>query len=122
MIVDRPAGGFDFGVAKAEGQIAGLATDSQFRFGPGYATGVQPSVILAPEAQGKGFFCRLMGAIEVLARAGGAQQMIAGVSGKNAAGIAFHAAFGHDEIAPVSEAGFKFGRGLDLVLLRKFLT
>jgi phosphinothricin acetyltransferase len=48
--------------------------------------------------------------------------MIAGISGENAAGRAFHAALGYAHIATVTEAGRKFDRWHDLVLMRKFLT
>ena len=47
--------------------------------------------------------------------------MIAGVSGGNPEGQAFHAAMGFRHIATVPEAGFKFGRFIDLVLMQKFL-
>jgi phosphinothricin acetyltransferase len=47
--------------------------------------------------------------------------MIAGVSAENAEGQAFHARLGFDEIARIREAGFKFGRYIDLVLMQKFL-
>ena len=52
----------------------------------------------------------------------GAHQMIAGVSGENAQGRAFHERLGYRVIAIVPEAGFKFGRFMDLVLMQKFLT
>ena len=47
--------------------------------------------------------------------------MIAGVSGENAQGRAFHERLGYRVIATVPEAGFKFGRFIDLVLMQKFL-
>jgi phosphinothricin acetyltransferase len=53
--------------------------------------------------------------------AAGAHQMIAGVSAENPDGIAFHARMGFAEIARVREAGCKFGRCIDLVLMQKFL-
>jgi len=63
-----------------------------------------------------------MQAIEDHARSTGAHQMIAGVSGENAQGRGFHASLGYREIATVPEAGYKFGRFIDLVLMQKFLT
>jgi phosphinothricin acetyltransferase len=47
--------------------------------------------------------------------------MIAGVTAENPDGIAFHAREGFAEIARLREAGRKFGRFIDLVLMQKFL-
>ena len=51
-----------------------------------------------------------------------AHQMIAGVSGENPEGRSFHARIGYAEIAIIPQAGYKFGRFMDLVLMQKFLT
>ena len=64
----------------------------------------------------------LLQAVEAHARAGGAHQMIAGVSGENPDARAFHAAQGYHEVAILREAGFKFGRFMNLVLMQKFLS
>lgn len=122
MIRDRQTGGFGFVVAEVGGQVAGFATYSQFRGGQGYATCMEHTIILAPAAIGRGIGRALMAAIEARAQARGAHQMIAGVSGENVAGQRFHAACGYAEIARVTEAGFKFGRFMDLILMRKFLA
>ncbi|WP_054007677.1 GNAT family N-acetyltransferase [Cypionkella psychrotolerans] len=102
--------------------VQGFATYSQFRGGPGYATCMEHSVILSPNARGMGAGRALMVAVEDHARAAGAHQMIAGVSGENPEGQRFHAALGYHEIAIIREAGFKFGRFMDLVLMQKFLS
>lgn len=47
--------------------------------------------------------------------------MIAGISGENADGQAFHARMGYRPLAIIPEAGHKFGRYMDLVLMQKFL-
>ena len=75
-----------------------------------------------PSAHGRGIGRALMTALEAHARAAGAHQMIAGVSGENQGGIAFHARLGYRQIATVAQAGFKFGRFIDLVLMQKFLS
>ncbi|MDO8985439.1 GNAT family N-acetyltransferase [Cypionkella sp.] len=102
--------------------VQGFATYSQFRSGPGYATCMEHSVILLPSARGMGAGRALMVAVEDHARAAGAHQMIAGVSGENPEGQRFHAALGYHEIAIIRDAGFKFGRFIDLVLMQKFLS
>ena len=119
---ERRAGGHEFFVAEdAAGRVIGLATYAQFRGGNGYARAMEHTIILAPEARGRGAGRALMAAVEDHARARGAHSMIAAVSAENAAGIAFHAAVGYPEVARIPEVGFKFGRWLDLVIMQKML-
>ena len=121
LISDRAALGHASFVA-LDGGLAGFATYAQFRGGAGYATCMEHSIILGPTAQGRGIGRALMAALEAHAQAAGAHQMIAGVSGENAGGIAFHARLGYRQIAIVPQAGHKFGRFIDLVLMQKFLS
>ncbi|WP_367890158.1 GNAT family N-acetyltransferase [Rhodobacter calidifons] len=74
-----------------------------------------------PDAPRRGTGRALLTAIEDHARTGGAHQMIAGISGENPDGQAFHARMGYRHIATVPRAGCKFGRYMDLVLMQKFL-
>ncbi len=120
MIADRRAAGHDFFVADIGG-VAGFATYAQFRGGNGYAHAMEHTIILAPRAQGRGIGRALMVEVEGHARAGGAHTLFAGVSGENGPGIAFHGRLGFRTLATIPEAGRKFGRWLDLVLMMKFL-
>ncbi|WP_374642220.1 N-acetyltransferase family protein [Tabrizicola sp.] len=120
MIADRDALGHATFVAFGP-DLLGFASYAQFRGGRGYATCMEHSVILAPEARGKGIGRALMAAVQDHARAAGAHQLIAGVSAENPDGIAFHASIGFAEIARIPQAGRKFGRFMDLVLMQKFL-
>lgn len=122
MIASRTGAGHAFLLAEDAGNLLGFATYAQFRGGVGYATCMEHTIILSPDARGRGVGRGLMAALEAHAAAGGAHQMIAGVSAENAEGRAFHAALGYAEIAVIAEAGFKFGRFIDLVLMRKFLS
>ncbi len=120
MIAERRAAGREFFIAD-EGGIAGFATYAQFRGGNGYAHAMEHTVLLAPELVGRGVGRALMAHLEDHARAGGAHTLFAGVSGENAPGIAFHERVGFRTVARIPEAGRKFGRWLDLVLMMKFL-
>jgi len=121
LIAERRAAGREFLVAEDGARIVGFASYAQFRGGNGYAHAMEHTVILAPEAQGRGIGRALMARIEDHARAGGAHTLFAGVSGENGAAIAFHEKVGFTTVARIPEAGRKFGRWLDLVLMMKFL-
>jgi L-amino acid N-acyltransferase len=120
MITDRDRLGHATFVALDDG-LLGFASYAQFRGGAGYATCMEHSILLAPEARGRGAGRGLITAVCDHATAAGAHQMIAGVSAENPDGLAFHAALGFVEIARVPQAGRKFGRFIDLVLMQKFL-
>ena len=119
LIAERQAAGHAFLVTD---DLTGFATYTQFRAGVGYRTCMEHSIILSLDARGKGHGRALMQAVESHAAQQGAHQMIAGISAENPPGIGFHAALNFIEIARIPEAGFKFGRFMDLVLMQKFLS
>jgi phosphinothricin acetyltransferase len=121
MIATKATDGHAFLVAEADGQVIGQASYGQFRGGQGYKTCMEHSISLLPGTPHRGTGRALLTAIEDHARSQGAHQMIAGVSGENEGGQAFHLRMGYAHIATVPQAGFKFGRYIDLVLMQKFL-
>ncbi|OYU18371.1 MAG: GNAT family N-acetyltransferase [Rhodobacteraceae bacterium PARR1] len=121
MIHDRQAAGHGFLVAEHQGLVAGFASYAQFRSGAGYARTMEHTIILSPDAQGRGLGRALITALEDHARAAGIHSLIAGVSAENPAGRAFHAAIGYAEVAVLPQVGHKFGRWMDLVLMQKIL-
>lgn len=121
LMAERLAQGYCFLVAEDAGQITGFATYAPFRGGEGYARTMEHSIMLAPEARGRGHGRALMARLEAHAFARGGHTIFAVVSGENAAGIAFHAAVGYVTVAVLPEAGWKFGRWLDAVLMQKKL-
>ncbi len=110
-----------FMVAEDDGNILGFATYGQFRCSNGYRRTMEHTVILAPEAFGKGLGRKLMTALEDHARGNDVHSMFAAVSHLNPEGIAFHKAVGYTEVARLSEVGYKFDQWYDLVLMQKIL-
>ncbi len=102
-------------------QAVGFATYAQFRGGDGYRLTMEHAIYLTEDARGRGLGGALLAAVEADARDKGAHSLMAGISGENTAGITFHAAKGFVQVGLVPEAGHKFGRFLDLVLMQKRL-
>ncbi|CAM3022759.1 phosphinothricin acetyltransferase [Paracoccus aminovorans] len=121
MISARRAAGREMLVAEDAGEVLGIATYDQFRGGLGYVHAMEHTVMLAPDARGRGVGRALMAAIEDHARARGGHTMVAAVDAANAEGIGFHEAIGYARVGYLPESGRKFGRWLDLVLLQKIL-
>jgi phosphinothricin acetyltransferase len=121
MIAAKSADGHAFLVAEDAGTVIGQASYGQFRGGEGYRTCMEHSISLRPGVPRTGIGRALLTAIEDHARTRGAHQMIACISGENLDGRAFHTRMGYAHLATVPQAGFKFGRFIDLVLMQKFL-
>ncbi|MEL6839542.1 MAG: N-acetyltransferase family protein [Pseudomonadota bacterium] len=103
------------------GMVLGFARFFPFRAGEGYKFTVEHTIMLAPQARGRGVGCALLTALCDLARAQGMRNVIAGCSAESPEAIAFHKACGFQTVATLPEVGFKFGRWIDLVLMQKRL-
>ena len=79
---------------------------------------MEHTIIVAQDATGKGLGRMLMAALVSGARAAGAHSLIGAISAENATAVAFHARCGFIEVGRIPEAGRKFGRWLDLVLMQ----
>lgn len=121
LILTRQNAGYPFVVARESDHLLGFSTYGQFRTGSGYAWTMEHTVILDPEARGRGIGRALLAHIETIAQERKIRSMIACVSGDNADAIAFHQRLGYVETGRVQQAGYKLGKWLDTVFLQKML-
>lgn len=103
----------------ADGQkVTGFASYGDFRPWPGYRFTVEGTIHLHPASRGAGLGSKLLQTLVDHARTSGKHIMIAGVDSSNTASLRFLEKFGFEPAGCLREVGFKFGRFLDLVLLR----
>lgn len=102
-------------------KVLGFARYSQFRGGDGYRFTVEHTIMLHADAHGQGAGRALMDALCQIAKDAGKHSIYAGISGENPNAVNFHVKMGFTIAAVLPEAGYKFGRWLDLVLMQKRL-
>lgn len=109
------------GVENASGELMGFASYGQFRERPAYKYSVEHSVYVDARFRRQGVGRILMK--EIIAAAG--QQdyhvMVGGIDAENSVSIRLHEAFGFTHCGTVKQAGFKFGRWLDLAFYQLIL-
>jgi len=108
-------------VADYNGITVGFGTYGQFREKIGYQYTVEHSVYVANEYIGKGIGKLLLTELIQFAKLQGMHVMIGGIDAENTDSIAFHKKFGFVENGIIKEAGFKFGRWLDLLFMQLIL-
>jgi L-amino acid N-acyltransferase len=60
--------------------------------------------------------------VEDHARAAGAHIMVGEITADNAASVGFHEVLGYALVGTMPQAGYKFGRYCDLLLMQKILS
>lgn len=106
---------------QASGTILGYVTSSPFRPKPAYASTVETTIYLAPDAVGRGIgtllYTRLFEALagENLHRA------VAGATQPNPASVRLHKRLGFQYVGTYREVGWKFGRYHDVAWFEKAL-
>jgi phosphinothricin acetyltransferase len=115
----RLAQGYPVLVARDPSGVLGYASFGDFRAWPGYRFTVEHSVHVRGDGRGRGTGSALVRALIERAAALGKHVMIGGVDAANAASIRFHERLGFERAGELREVGYKFGRWLDLVFLRR---
>lgn len=112
-------GGFPvWGALDEQGHLLGFATYGTFRARPAYKYSVEHSVYVARAARGQGVGSALMRRLIEAAEAQQYHLLIGGIDAENQQSIAFHQRLGFVHAGTIKEAGFKFGRWLDLAFFQ----
>lgn len=104
-----------------DGQLMGFGSYGTFRAWPGYKYTVEHSIYVARQYRGQGIGKSLLKELINAAQAQDYHVMIGGIDSQNSVSIHLHTALGFVHAGTVREAGFKFGRWLDLVFYQLIL-
>lgn len=102
------------GVESEEGQLLGFASYGAFRAWPAYKYSVEHGIYVQKSHHRKGLGRLLMGRLIERAREQQYHVLIGGIDMANTSSIALHQSLGFAHAGTVLQAGFKFGRWLDL--------
>ena len=103
------------------GELLGFASYGQFRERPAYKYTVEHSVYVDARFRGRGVGRKLLEAtIEAAARQD-YHVLVGGIDASNATSIKLHESLGFTSCGIVRQAGFKFGRWLDLAFYQLIL-
>lgn len=118
----KRAGGFPvWGAQDDAGSLLGFATYGTFRERPAYKYSVEHSVYVARGQRGLGVGTALMRRLIQSAIEQDLHALIGGIDASNQDSIAFHRKLGFEHVGTIKEAGFKFGRWLDLAFYQLIL-
>ena len=110
------------GIENDAGDLLGFASYGSFRAWPAYKYTVEHSVYVDARFRGQGVGRRLLEAIIDAAQEQDYHVMVGGIDASNAASIRLHESLGFTHSGTVKQAGFKFGRWLDLAFYQKILS
>ncbi len=113
---EKRAGNYPvIGGVDANGTLRGFASYGVFRARPAYKYSVEHSVYVHKDHRGKGIGRELLKRIIDAARDQNYHVLVGGIDAENKASIELHKQFGFMYSGTITQAGFKFGRWLDLV-------
>lgn len=111
----KEAGGFPvIGVESPQGELLGFGSYGTFRAWPAYKYTVEHSVYVHHAHRQGGIGTTLLRELIARARAQQMHVMIGGIDTANTGSISMHTKLGFVHAGTITQAGFKFGRWLDL--------
>jgi L-amino acid N-acyltransferase len=109
------------GLENEAGDLLGFASYGTWRAFPAYKYSVEHSVYVHHAHRGQGFAKTLMQQLIAHAQTQNLHMLIGAIDASNAASIALHAQLGFEPAGTVRQAGFKFGRWLDVAFYQMLL-
>ena len=110
------------GIEAEDGELLGFASYGTFRAWPAYKYSIEHSVYVHKNFRGKGLGQKLMQALILEAKAQEYHTMIGGIELSNTGSITLHERLGFTHSGTIRQAGFKFGRWLDLAFYQIVLS
>jgi L-amino acid N-acyltransferase YncA len=110
-----------YGAYGDDGSFQGFATYGPFRERPAYRYTIEHSVYVRSGMRGAGTGTALMRFLIDETRGRGYHAMIGGIDSGNAGSLRLHERLGFTEAGRILQAGWKFGRWLDLVFMELVL-
>ena len=111
----KEAGNFPvIGLESDAGELLGFASYGTFRVFPAFKYSAEHSVYVHHAHRGHGYGPMLLTALIEKAREQGIHLLIGGIDATNEGSIALHTRLGFVHSGTITQAGFKFGRWLDL--------
>lgn len=110
------------GMFDGDRNLLGFGTYGRFRNWPAYKYSVEHSVYIKESARGKGIGCLLLAELIRIAETQGYHTLVAGIDSGNAISIRLHEKLGFAHSGTIVQAGYKFGRWLDLAFYQKILA
>ena len=99
----------------------GFGSYGTFRAWPGYKYTVEHSVYVASKYRGRGLGKLLLQEVIASAREQNCHVLVGAIDSQNLISIKLHERLGFQHAGTIREAGFKFGRWLDLMLYQLIL-
>jgi len=113
-------GGYPYLVAESAGTILGYAYAGAYRTRPAYRSTVEDSIYVAPQAQGHGIGRVLLEALIRECEALDFRLMVAVIGDEESTGsIRLHESLGFELVGIIPGIGYKHGRWLSTVLMRR---
>ena len=110
------------GIEDDAGTLMGFGSFGPFRAWPAYKYTVEHSIYIDSRFRGQGHGRVLLEAIVAAAVTQDYHVLVGGIDAANAVSIRLHERLGFTHCGTVQQAGFKFGRWLDLAFYQKILA
>ena len=110
------------GMEDASGTLVGFGSYGPFRAWPAYKYTVEHSIYIDTRFRGQGHGRVLLEALVDAAVKQDYHVMVGGIDASNAVSVKLHERLGFTHCGTVKQAGFKFGRWLDLAVYQRILA